>query len=473
MAGWPLVDAVRAAVARHRLWEPGVRVLVAVSGGPDSVALLHALACLRAEQRLALIVAHVHHGLRPEADRDAEFVCELAARLDCPVAVERVRVASRPGRSPEIAARAARYAALARAARAAGAARIATAHTADDQVETVLMRLLQGAGPRGLAGIPPVRGRVVRPLLAVDRAAVLAHLQAHGLPFVEDATNRDVTIPRNRIRHELLPLLAAHGWPAVPAALARTAVASRELVEALDGLLAPRVAALVRPALGGLRLELAPLAGLPPGAVKSALRLALVEVGRRPEVAAGLRAVHLERLAVLLAAPVGARARLPGGLVVERARDHLWVAGPHAGDAPVPVSVPGTTRLPGRGARLVAESTAVDGEAVPAGAEEIWLDAGALPGALAVRPRRPGDRLVPFGQDRPVRVAGLLAAAGIARGARGRWPLLVTPGPDVESVLWVIGVRRSVAAPVTPETRAVVRVRLLLDPPGRPGEEST
>src|SRR5262245_19723142 len=255
----PLLACLRAAAIRHRLFGPGDSVLVAVSGGPDSVALLHALAGLRAECGLTLTAGHVHHGLRPEADRDAEFVRGLAARLGCPVAVAAVRLPQRPGRSPEAAARAARYAALGRMARAAGASRIAMAHTADDQAETVLMRLLEGAGPRGLAGIPIRRGPVIRPLLEVDRAAVLAYLAAHGLPWVEDATNRDTKLLRNRIRHELLPLLGAHGWPRLPAALRRTAAASRELSEALDALLAPRVVALVRPALGGLAIALAPL----------------------------------------------------------------------------------------------------------------------------------------------------------------------------------------------------------------------
>jgi tRNA(Ile)-lysidine synthase len=188
-AGRSLVEAVRAAVSRHGLLVPGDRVLVAVSGGPDSVALLHVLTALAAEHALTLAVCHVHHGLRPEADRDAAFVGALAARLGCPATVERVQVPRRPDRSPEALARAARYAALGRAARALGATRIALGHTADDQAETVLMRLLQGAGPRGLGGIPVRRGRLIRPLLDSDRAAVLAHLAAHDLPWVEDATS--------------------------------------------------------------------------------------------------------------------------------------------------------------------------------------------------------------------------------------------------------------------------------------------
>jgi tRNA(Ile)-lysidine synthase len=470
MARMPSLPAtLRATVARHRLLVSGDHVVVAVSGGPDSVALLHALAGLRADYGLALTVGHIHHGLRADADRDAAFVTSLAARLGLPVVVERVAVAGRPGRSPETAARAARYAALDRIARRAGATRIAVAHTADDQAETVLMRLLQGAGPRGLAGIPVRRGRLVRPLLDVDRATVLDYLAGAGLDWVEDETNRDLKMLRNRIRHETLPLLAAHGWPRIGDALRRTAAASREAGEALDALLAPRVTAFVRPAPGGAALDVAPLRELPPGAVKAALRLALVEVLGRAEVRAGLRAGHLDRLAGLVWGAPGARVRLPSGLVVERARDALWVTAPGPPLERVIVSVPGETRLPGFG-RLEVRRAAPAREAAPS---MECFDEAALPGRLAVRSRRPGDRFVPFGGGRSVRVARVLAAAGIPPSARRGWPLLVADGPAGETVLWVIGVRRAAAAPVTSESQSVLEVRMSPDPAIRPREELT
>ncbi|HEV8673671.1 MAG TPA: tRNA lysidine(34) synthetase TilS [Methylomirabilota bacterium] len=464
-----LADAVRAAIARHRLLDPGERVLVGVSGGADSVALLHALTRLAPEYGLDLTVCHVHHGLRPEADRDAALVSDLGARLGCPVLIERVRVTPRPGRSPEAVARVARYAALDRAARATGATRIALGHTADDQAETVLMRLLQGAGPRGLAGIPVRRGRLIRPLLEVDRAAIVAYLHAHRVGWVEDATNQDQKLLRNRIRHELLPLLAAHGWPRIRVALRRTARASREAVEALDALLAPRLAALVRPGPGGSALALAGLHDLPPGARKALLRLALgMAAGARAR--ASLRAPHLDQLAALVTAPVGARVRLPEGLVVERARDALWVGRPAAVAGPMPLAVPGETRLSTLGVRLVVERGTPDPAGVPASPWEAWFDASALAAPLVLRPPRPGDRVVPFGSDRPVRVARLLAAAGVARAARRQWPLLVEGD---ETVLWIVGQRRGAAAPVTPATPVVLRVRAYLEASPSSREDST
>ena len=172
------------------------------------------------------------HQLRPDSAADARFVRDLGARLGVPVEVATVEVATRG--SLEAAARQARYAALDACADRIGADRIAVGHTADDQAETVLMRLIEGTGARGLAGIPPVRGRVIRPLLECRRLALVEELGRAGLPWVEDETNRDPKFLRNRIRHELLPLLAGSYSPGIAGALARAAARVREAVEALE-----------------------------------------------------------------------------------------------------------------------------------------------------------------------------------------------------------------------------------------------
>jgi tRNA(Ile)-lysidine synthase len=459
-----LVDAVRAAVWRHRLLDRGDRVLVAVSGGPDSVALLDALVQLRVEWDLSLRVCHVHHGLRAEANADAAFVEALARRLGCPVTVAHAPVVLGAGRSPEDAARVARHAALARAADAHGATRIALGHTADDQAETVLMRVLDGAGPRGLAGIPVRRGRVIRPLLDVDRPAVLAHLEAQGLAHVEDATNRDRAFRRNRIRHDLLPLLRAHAGPAVMAALRRTARASREAVEALDALLAPRLADRLARTPAGARLDLRALDGLPAGAVKTLLRLAL-GAGRPGGLAAdGLRVGHLDALAGLVGSPVGALVRLPGAVVVERGRDALWLLACGPAPPPAVVAVPGGTAWE----RLdLAAEVATPPAGLPGdGTWEAWFDRDALGGPLVLRRAGPSDSLVPFGAGRAVTVGRLLAGVGVPPRAREAWPVLATG----DTVAWLVGVRRAALAPVTGATRTVLRLRVALSP--GPGPEA-
>jgi tRNA(Ile)-lysidine synthase len=468
-----LVHAVERAVARHRLLEPGDRVLVAVSGGPDSVALLHALVLLRSAYRLTLHVGHVHHGLRPEADDDATFVARLAERLDCPARVARVTVALGAGRSPEDAARVARHAALARMARELGARRIALGHTADDQAETVLMRVLQGAGPRGLGGMAVRRGRLVRPLLEVDRAQVEAHLRAHGLTAVADASNRDPKFLRNRIRHEVLPVLVVQIGPRVPDALRRLARASRETVEAVDALLRPRLRAAVTPAPVGWRLAIAALDGLPAGALKAAVRLAVVEIAAPDRLGGGLRASHLDALARLPTATSGARVRLPHGVAVERGRDALWVV-PAPGPGATPLPVPGEARI---GPLLVTARLTPPAAAPPADPSEVWFDAerleldgAGMPSAapvLQLRPRAPADRMVPFGASGRVRPGSLLAAAGVPRHARAGWPVLVRParGDRGGEILWLPGIRRGAAAAVTPETRMVLRLRCEAAPP--------
>ena len=184
----------------------GDRVLCAVSGGPDSSALLHVLAGLRARLGFELAACAVDHGLRAEAAAEIELAATLAARLEVPIDVERVMVD--PGGNLQARARAARHGVLREVASRRGARFIATAHTADDRAETVLLRLLRGAGPRGLAVLPPRDGILVRPLIRARRAQILAHLERHAITAATDPSNRDPRFLRVRVRQEVLPLLA-------------------------------------------------------------------------------------------------------------------------------------------------------------------------------------------------------------------------------------------------------------------------
>ena len=231
-----LVPRVQDTIRRHGMLRGGEAVLVAVSGGPDSVALLDVLCALRTSLRLTVTVAHVHHGLRPEADAEADAVAHLCEGLGVAV----------PGRArdraPGAAVGRARGGEPAGAARgcprprrgAVGARRIATGHTADDQAETVLMRLLQGAGPRGLAGIAPVRGLLVSPLIETRRARSWLTSTREGSRAADDASNRDPRFLRSRIRHDLLPFMAELTGGSVVEALARAAGTARALLADLE-----------------------------------------------------------------------------------------------------------------------------------------------------------------------------------------------------------------------------------------------
>ena len=204
------------ALLRSPLIRPGDSVLAGVSGGPDSVALAHALRLLSRKKGLRVALAHVHHGMRGrEADRDAEWVRRLGHRLGLPTYLRRVDVpgtARRQRRSPEDAARRLRYRALAGIARREGFGKVAVAHHADDQAETVLLHLLRGTDPRGLSGMPARRRlakgvELVRPLLAWTRREVRTYLAIHGLGWRSDRTNADPRLTRNWVRLKLLPLL--------------------------------------------------------------------------------------------------------------------------------------------------------------------------------------------------------------------------------------------------------------------------
>jgi tRNA(Ile)-lysidine synthase len=220
----PFVARIQAAVAAHRLLPPRARIVVGVSGGRDSVALLHALGALQPAWGWTLHAAHLDHGLRPESRDDAEFVRSLASEWGVPSTVERADLGAG---SIEEAARRARYAFLLAAAARTSADHIALGHTADDQAETVLMRMLRGAGLLGLSAIPVRRAEqdrwIVRPMLELRRADVNAYVTRHQLPFREDASNADRRFLRNRVRHELLPLLERDYNPNVRQALVQIA----------------------------------------------------------------------------------------------------------------------------------------------------------------------------------------------------------------------------------------------------------
>jgi tRNA(Ile)-lysidine synthase len=446
-----LFAAVRAYVRRHRMLAGGDVVLVAVSGGADSIALLHVLHALAPADRLRLHVAHVDHGLRPESGADAAFVRTVGERLGIPVDVLPVTVPA--GGSLEARAREVRYAALEAAADRLGATRIALGHTADDQAETVLMRLLEGAGVRGVAGIPPVRGRIIRPLLGVRRGALRAELERAGLAWVEDPTNRDPKFFRNRVRHEILPLLEDAVAGDVADRLRRVAAAARDAVEALDQVAAGELARLARREDAAIVLPLAALRALPPSVAAEVLRRAAGELGAR----APLRAWAHRGLGRILADPPPRRAWRLGGVTVEVSVGLVRLgAGVLAPLPRRPLPVPGAVALPEIGRTLTARLVDAAGYVVPRDPERVAFDAAALPGPLVVRGRLRGDRFVPYGGPGERRLKTFLIDAKIPRWRRARLPVVEAAGV----VVWIGGVRRGAAAPIEHATRQIVELTL-------------
>jgi tRNA(Ile)-lysidine synthase len=353
----------------------------------------------------------------------------------------------------EAAARAARYAALEAWAERLGASRIAVGHTADDQAETVLMRVLGGAGVRGLAAIPPVRGRIIRPLIEIRRHTVRDALRAARLDWLEDPANRDPKFLRNRIRHELLPLLAASHHADVVPALARVARLARETVDALDRTATLALERLARLEAGALTLSRAALAALPAPVAAEALRQAAARAGSRSPLRAW---AHRGLRRVLAAEPPRRPFRL-GGVSVEVSGDRIRVgAQPAAVLVARLLPVPGRVELPEIERAIEAHRLPADGYTIPRTPDRVAFDAAGIFPVLAVRRRRPGDRFEAYGAGER-RLKSLLIDAKLPRWERARLPLVEQDG----HILWVAGLRRGAAAPVTAVTREVVELRLM------------
>jgi tRNA(Ile)-lysidine synthase len=458
-----VVATAVATLRRHAMLAGGETVVIGVSGGADSTALLHVLLRIAPEWRLGLHVVHVDHGLRPESARDAEFVRQLCTRLG--VAVEVVPVAVEARGSPEAAARAARYAALEAWADRLGAARIALGHTADDQAETVLMRVMEGTGLRGLAAIPPVRGRIIRPLIEVRRAAILDLLESAGQAWVEDASNRDVRFTRNRIRHEVVPRLAAGTSVDLVDSLARVAARARAAARAVERAGAAELDRLAVPGEGALVLPRSSLVALPRTLAGEVLRLAAERLDGR----ADLRAWQHEGLRRILAAPPPRRPFRLGGVTFEVSGDLVRVGrGSPAPLRPRPLPVPGRVELDEVGLAIAARAVADRPARVPREGARVVFDAAVLPGPLLVRARRPGDRLRPFGSGESRRLKPLLIDARVPRWERDRVPIVVDGRGDIA---WVAGIRRGAQAPLTASTRSVVE--LVLEPQEGTGSDTS
>ena len=446
------------------LLRPGLRLAVGLSGGADSVALLRVLAARSGELGLVLHAAHLNHSLRgAEADADADFARELAAGLGVPFHEARVDAgaeAKEKGETLEEAARRLRYGWFRQLLAAGEVEAVATAHTLDDQAETVLAKFLRGAWTEGLAGIHPViefpEGRILRPLLSTTRAEVEDYLRALGQSWREDSSNRHLTFTRNRIRHELLPLL--EGWnPQLREHLAQMAELARdeeawwqaELARVAPQLLLPGrpVRGGGRAAGGGLAIDVTRLAALAPALQRRLLRYAAEQMG------AALDFASTEALrALALTGRSGQKRELSKGLRAERTPRELRLAAGGAGigregeAGAIPeyaVAIPGEVEAPAFGLRLRIE---VSG---PAGAPD-----GRTPGpgrTAKLRNWKPGDRVRLRYSAGPRKVKEVLERLRITGTGRTLWPVLEVDG----RIVWMRGVE------VEPEQGIAVQAAFL------------
>jgi tRNA(Ile)-lysidine synthase len=425
----------------------GSTVVAAVSGGPDSVSLLDVLSRLAAGTHLKVVAAHLDHRLREASAEDAAFCRALADHLGVPLRVGSADVRALAGREKsglEDAARRARYAFLRSVAAETGASAIVLAHTRDDQAETVLLRLLRGAGSRGLSAMRARAGDLWRPLLGASRADVLAHLSAHGLSWREDPTNADPVHRRNRIRHELIPYLEARFNPRVREALARSAALLAEEASFVEDQAAALLARARKPG-DAVVLSRDALRSAPRAVARAAVRAALAEAGG----GRGLTQGHVDRVLKLASSPrpSGRRLVLPNGCEASFSFDDVRLGRirPAVPAYAVPLAVPGRVELPG-GFALSAQ--AARGPAVSKGETAVV----AVPaGPLVVRTRRPGDRVSSGG--RVVSLKRALIEDRVPADLRAALPLLASGS----HVLWFPGQE---SRPAFVGAERFVRVRL-------------
>jgi tRNA(Ile)-lysidine synthase len=445
----------------RRMIVPGDRVLVACSGGPDSVALAALLLKLREGMPLEIRLAHFNHRLREDAGEDESFVRSLAGRWVLPLVVGSRQVKSYAAKKKlnmEEAGRELRYGFLRRAAAETGATKIATGHTLTDQAETVLMRLMRGAGPTGLAGIAPVLSGepcpVVRPLLGIARPDLQGWLAAEGIPFREDPSNLDRRFLRNRIRAELLPELERRYEPRVAAHLARMAAVVREDDELLGAFVRELADEFIVRKGRDAFLDLKTLPLLLPGLARRVAREYL------REIKGDLRDVSYHDVETLLALGEGKDMPLRKGLVLRRegGRVGLKRTGPRTGAYEVSWDGRGELVIPAaglafRGARRKAEagrpSLVRDDRA---GAD---LDLGGLEFPLVIRNRRPGDLYRPLGAPGRKKLKEILRAKRIPAAGRDRLPVFLSRG----EIVWAPGLPVAEKHKVTGTTRTIFSVR--------------
>jgi tRNA(Ile)-lysidine synthase len=484
-----VLERVREFIGQHDLIGRDARVLAAVSGGSDSVALAHLLHDLDAAGELHLIgLVHFNHQLRASAAADERFAAAVAESLGRSILVDRADVAARARRerrSIEDAARAARYEFFERARLSSNADVVALGHTRDDQAETFLLRLVRGAGARGLAGMHPRNGSIVRPLLGCRRQDLRDWLGTRTVPFVEDESNSDVSIPRNRVRAELLPLLEARFNPGIADVLADEAEIAREAWEWMDAAAADLAATLVRSSSGPRgelvrEIDIARLSAAPLALRRAVLWRTISDVAGRRPVAFG----HVEAAIRLISRASRADARdgdgidLPGQRLqrigprlVLRGRRPGTIGRPAAEPQEAtnvfryPLSIPGEVVVPEAGWRVSVEPLGAGGELATAsatmcsdGENNVAFVRGDLGhGSLAVRNRRPGDRFRPVGLCGRKKLQDFFVDLKIARGQRDSIPLVVD---ERDRIVWVAGYGIDEVFRVTESAQAVLILKL-------------
>lgn len=454
-------------IREHSLVEGKRRLLVAVSGGPDSVCLLHILAGIHKELGIDLYVAHLNHCLRGrESEADARYVSRLAERLGIPCTIEERDVEAYRTLhrySLEEAAREVRYTFLAELAETTGADSVAVGHTSDDNIETILMHLIRGTGTRGLRGLQPKTLwrlddksiEVIRPLLVMSRQETNDYCHQNKLEPRTDATNLSLSPLRNRIRHQLLPVLESLN-ERIADVLLRTARIAGDELDFLD-IESSRLWDSIAQRQGKtIILDKEGFLVLPPALQRHLLRKAI------EDISGSLRDIetrHIEDILAALNKPAGKKLSLPGGIafIIEYDRYMLTMESlalspfsPLGGE--IDLEIPGETAFSG----WRVSASVITREQMEPGDSDFtaYLSLDEVGDKLVVRPRQTGDRFQPLGMDQPKKLGEYMIDAKIPRAWRDRVPLVCSP----EHIAWIVGWRIDDRSKVTGDTKRVLRL---------------
>jgi tRNA(Ile)-lysidine synthase len=470
-----MIEKVKKAIQEHSMLGMGDRVVVAVSGGPDSVALLKVLEMVSGDYGLTLISAHLHHGIRgEEADRDEQFVKQLSQDMSLAFVSDRIHVPvlkKGTGKSIEEIGREERYWFLKDVAEKHGAQKIALGHHLHDQAETVIMNLLRGSGAEGLRGMLPVRdGMFIRPLLGIRRKEILDFLEERQIPYMLDPSNDSNVYLRNRIRHRLIPELKEQFNPNLEESLGSMSEILRledDYMKIVTGGILTELG--VKLCDKEIRIKISDLRIHHPAIQNRMIKTFLEQFSPSGK---GIGSIHVKAVINLSdSKKPGGRVNLPYGIHVWREYDCLCFGrqkkesiGSHAMNANekleelfYTVSIPDTIRIHELGKTMSFDLVQPPKESVSDVPNIAYMDYDKIAPPLVVRTIRPGDRIQPLGMEGTKKLKSYFIDRKVPRGKRREIPLLV----DGESVIWIAGMRLNERVKITNKSRKILKVEIV------------
>jgi len=456
---------ILSAAARYGMFANGDKILVAVSGGPDSVSMLHALHIHSEEFGITLHIAHLNHSIRGAAsDLDEQFVRELAHQFGVPATIEKVDVPALKNElklGEEEAARQARYDFLQRVAKDIGANKIAVGHTADDRAESVLLNVIRGTGIDGLGAIRPIRGNIIRPLIETWRHDIDEYILEHQLPYRVDESNIDIAYTRNRVRHELIPHLERSYNPNIKQALLRLA----EIADSSSEFINNQAAQFIYSVTYHGAIDVGLFLELPMAIQYQIIRL---EIERHKGNLLDVSLEQIQRVIAALKTEDKFAITLQSGRIYAIRDGNKFRICPKAKPPKVEpfdieIAVPGKTTIPQIG--CIIEAEIVDSvESLKTSPNIAVINADAVVGKLRVRNIRPGDKIMPFGMHETKKLQDVFVDKKIPRADRAHAAVVI----DDKKILWVVGVIASEAVRVTQKTRSIIRLSVIKQPTNTP-----